>query len=236
MYSYTEQGYGHQNEDAIASLRHPADSTVLICSLADGQGGRSGGAAASQSAVNACIKTAAGYPPLELADPFIWVSICEAADQHVSAVLDAGYTTLIGLAVIQSFIAGASCGDSAVTLLLGDEFVILTEHQYKNPPVGSGGARLTPFSAHLLEPWKLLVVSDGAWKYVGWDQIENLLRSGVGDRLVPNLRELVLESSGGKLVDDFSAIFIESLREAVHDKQLNPYLCDCSRGRGDAKS
>lgn len=32
---------------------------------------------------------------------------------------------------------------------LEPQFVLLTKHQHKNPPVGSGAARLTPFSARL---------------------------------------------------------------------------------------
>jgi PPM family protein phosphatase len=206
---YTEQGYGHVNEDAIAALRHPTDSSVLMCALADGQGGRSGAGAAAQNAVRLCLEFAVTYSPGNLADPLTWVSICEATDRKVSTFPEAGYTTLIGLTVAPTFVAGASSGDSAVALLHGDRFAVLTERQQKNPPLGSGACRPTPLSAQLSEPWKLLVVSDGVWKFVGWERMTRLMRSDAGDALVALLRDAAVESSAGRLVDDFSALVIE---------------------------
>jgi hypothetical protein len=150
-----------------------------------------------------------------LVDPLTWESICEAADKQVCSFPEAGYTTLIGLTVIQDFIAGASSGDSAAVLLLGDQFVVLTEHQHKNPPVGSGGCRLTPLSARLIEPWKLLVVSDGVWRYVGWERMESLMRTDAGDALLSRLRDAAVESRDGRLADDFSVLLIEP-RDAIN--------------------
>src|SRR5262245_33964844 len=209
IHRYTEPGYMHVNEDAINAVHHPTDSRMLLCALADGQGGRSGGGAAAQNAVRLCLEMASTYPPNKLVDPFTWVSICEAADRKVCAFPEAGYTTLIGLTVVPDFVAGASSGDSEVVLLLGDRFKILTELQQKNPPVGSGGCRLTPLSAQLNEPWKLLVMSDGVWRYVGWERMKSLMRSEAGDALVARLRAAAVENTDGRLVDDFSALVIE---------------------------
>jgi len=84
-----------------------------------------------------------------LLNPFTWQAIGEAVDRSVSLDADAGYATFIGLALTPSFVIGSSCGDSAVALFLGEKFVQLTEQQHKNPPSGSGAARLTAFSARL---------------------------------------------------------------------------------------
>src|SRR5215510_2893517 len=206
---YTEPGYGHINEDAIAALRHPTDSSLLICALADGQGGRPGGGAAAQNAVRLCLENASTNSPAKLVDPYTWVSICEAIDRQVCGFPEAGFTTLIGLTVGPAFVAGASSGDSAVILLLGDQFIVLTARQQKNPPVGSGGCRLTPLSARLSKPWKLLVVSDGVWRYVGWERMANLMQSDAGEVLLSRLRDAAVESRAGRLADDFSGLLIE---------------------------
>jgi len=47
----------------------------------------------------------------------------------------------------------------------------LTRQQAKNPPIGSGDALFTPFGALLADPWLVLAMSDGVWKYVGWDRL-----------------------------------------------------------------
>lgn len=209
-YTYTEAADWHSNEDALASISHPSDGQILICALADGQGGQSGGALAAQTAISACIESAKTYSSHELANPFTWISIGESSDKRVSTVIGAGFTTLIGVAVFPAFLAGASCGDSAVALLLGNEFVLLTDKQHKNPPIGSGGAGLTPFSARLVPPWKLLVVSDGVWKYIGWERLERLIRTEDGSQLIQALRNAAVESKAGRLADDFSVILVQS--------------------------
>lgn len=56
LYNHTEPGSGHINEDAIAFTLHPEDASVLICALADGQGGQAGGEAASKASVSLCIE------------------------------------------------------------------------------------------------------------------------------------------------------------------------------------
>jgi hypothetical protein len=208
IHTHTEPADWHPNEDAIAFVRHPSDAQILICALADGQGGQAGGAMAAQSAVSVCLDIALRDLPQELSNPFTWISIGEATDKEVCNISETGFTSLVGLAVCPSFVAGASCGDSAVALLLGDEFTLLTENQHKNPPIGSGAACLTPFSARLDAPWKLLIVSDGGWKHSGWERIENLLRREDGSRLLKVLRDIVIESAGGRLADDLSVLII----------------------------
>ena len=209
VYHHTEAGNHLSNEDAIGFVRRADKSAVLICALSDGQGGQPGGAPAAQHAVAACLECAQARPTREMLDPFGWASLGEVVDRSVMRVPDAGFATLVGAAVTPEFVAGASCGDSAAGLLLGDKFVLLTERQQKNPPVGSGAARFTPFSARLTEPWKLLFMSDGVWKYAGWDGIIGLCRSVNGQSLVSSLRDMATGATDGRLMDDFSVILIE---------------------------
>jgi PPM family protein phosphatase len=209
VYHHTEVGNHPSNEDAIGFVRRGDETDALICALSDGQGGQPGGAPAAQHAVTACLEFAQARPGRELLDPFGWVSVGESVDRSVMRLPEAGFATLVGAAVTSEFVAGASCGDSAAGLLLGDKFVLLTERQQKNPPVGSGAARFTPFSARLFAPWKLLFMSDGVWKYAGWDGIIRLCRSVGGQGLVSSLRDMAADATRGRLMDDFSVVLIE---------------------------
>src|SRR5204863_3743246 len=106
--------------------------------------------------------------------PSCWETILQRADATVSATAGAGFTTLAAFALTNKHICGASCGDSAVVLFnAGDLAQFLTSGQRKNPPIGSGGAVGVSFAANLSSPWTVLAMSDGVWKYAGW---ENVLR------------------------------------------------------------
>ena len=211
VFTHSEPGGHVTNEDAIGVVRIPGDPVALICALSDGQGGQAGGALAAQTAVNSCLEKAQRYAVKDLVNPYTWDAIGKAVDHDVSLKPEAGYTTFIGLALIPSFVIGLSNGDSAVALFLNDKFVVLTEQQHKNPPVGSGAARLTPFSARLAHPFKLLVISDGVWKAIGWETIHARGRAANGRELILGLRDLAAEYNGGTLHDDFSVILVESL-------------------------
>ena len=210
VYSHSEPGGHLTNEDAVAVVRYAEEPPILLCVLSDGQGGQAGGARASQLAVDSCLEQAQSYRPNKLLNPFTWQAIGEAVDRGVSLDPAAGYATFVGLAVLPPFAAGVSCGDSAVALLLSDKFVQLTERQHKNPPVGSGAARLTPMSAKLEGSWKLLVMSDGVWKFAGWEAVAERCRTEVGEALISSLRELAVSNTSGRLLDDFSVILIEA--------------------------
>ena len=53
----------------------------------------------------------------------------------------------------------------------------LTANQIKNPPVGSAAAVFTPFAGRLERPWTVLAMSDGVWKYVGWERVRAIQRN-----------------------------------------------------------
>ena len=209
VFHYSEIGSHNENEDALEIADHNSDSSLKICALADGQGGQHGGAAAAKCAVSSCLVKAQSISPRDLTNPFTWEEIGEYVDQNVAKLSEAGFTTFIGMCVTNSFVVGASCGDSAAALLVDEKFLILTEGQSKNPPIGSCGARLTPFSAFLGENWKLLAMSDGVWKFTGWDSIIQAIKSESGENLISNLRDEVI-SRTKEMVDDFSIILIES--------------------------
>jgi hypothetical protein len=134
-----------------------------------------------------------------------------STDAVVAKDSDAGFTTLIGLEVRGDLVSGASCGDSAVLAVTGSgELKELTEKQVKNPPVGSGEAVFVPFEAELVRPWRVLAMTDGVWKYVGWDRIHELAAKYGGEELLAALQNAARLPRTGQFQDDFTLVLIEA--------------------------
>src|SRR5207253_11431307 len=106
-------------------------------------------------------------------------------------------------------VAGASSGDSAALLVSGGKAHELTAGQQKNPPVGSGAAVAVPFAATVKEPWRVLVMSDGVWKYVGWDQVGEVACRACGSGIIAELQRLARLPRSGRFQDDFTVVVLE---------------------------
>jgi serine/threonine protein phosphatase PrpC len=210
-FTWSEPGGHAANEDAFVVEQHPRDPSCWIGALADGQGGRSGGGEAARLACRAVIETAATRPVDALRRNATWLDMLRAADQRVHADDRAGYTTLIGLAVAGDRIVGASNGDSELWLMGGDGRVSeLTDRQEKNPPIGSGYAAIAPFAAPLVRSWLVLAMSDGVWKYVGYDAIREALETFRGQGLIDALLSRARLPRTGGLPDDFTAVVLQT--------------------------
>ncbi|HEU5098462.1 MAG TPA: PP2C family serine/threonine-protein phosphatase [Roseiflexaceae bacterium] len=202
---YSERGGAHaDNEDAVESRRHDRDGALWLCCLADGQGGQPGGARAAQIAVQSAITAALAVSPRALLKPKICEGIVRAADNAVYADPEAGFATLVVLTIRDRRVCGASCGDSAAVLLQDGERVVLTQEQLANPPIGSRAARPRSFYLDLEPPWRICALSDGIWKYAGWDRIVALMRRKGGSDLVDALRAAAIRPGTDRLPDDFS--------------------------------
>lgn len=207
---FSEVGGHAVNEDAFAVQQHPLDPELWICIVADGQGGQRGGGRAAAVACQSALAQAISLPPKKLSEPRTWSGIVATADEAVRVDPDAGYTTLVALAASPKWLAGASSGDSAAMLVMNDRTIELTAKQHKNPPVGSGAAEPISFQMALKAPWKLLAMSDGVWKYVGWERIiETAQRTG-GQPLIDNLQALARLPTSGQFQDDFTIVVLEA--------------------------
>ena len=213
LFTFSEKGGHLINEDAFLIEPHPSDSSLLICALADGQGGRRGGSEAAQIACHTVVERAQGYSPKQLTKSNTWLKIVGTADSAVQQFPEAGFTTLVGLAIIGDELYGASSGDSAALVLnVHDQRHLLTENQQKNPPVGSGIAQFVPFQVQLIEPWLVLLISDGVWKYIGWNSVHSLIARHKGAALIPALKDEA-RATGGGFRDDFTVVAIYSSEE-----------------------
>lgn len=195
-------------EDYIFVRRHPENHSVVICALADGQGGRAFGREAATAACESVWASASALSPSELFDDAIWQTIVARAD--VAAEKAGGFTTLIALALDHDFAAGASCGDSKAFFRRSGQSEIeeWTHRQPKNPPVGSSSAASEPFMCHAIHGGRLVLASDGAWKYCGYEALRDGFDLQI-DQFAAHLREAIFRRSGSTLPDDFSIIVID---------------------------
>jgi len=210
VHSCSEAGGHRLNEDAFRVQAHPLAPDSWLCFVADGQGGHAGGGRAAQLACQAAVGVARRCRPEALIDPSVWSNILRQADVAVAADSQAGLTTLVGLAVHRDHVAGVSSGDSATLLVCDGKPTELTAAQHKNPPVGSGAAVPAPFVAAATEPWRLLVMSDGVWKYVGWDHIVEIASRAHGQAVISELQQLARLPGSGRFQDDFTVVVLEA--------------------------
>lgn len=210
VFAFSEGGGHEVNEDSFAVRAHPDDESCILCVLADGQGGQAGGGRAARVATTTTIEAALGYPPGTLLAPGYWSQVLKQADRAVHADPEAGFTTLVGLAVSSQCICGASSGDSGV-LILDDQKRAheLNRQQTKNPPIGSGDAFFVPFAAHLEAGWLVMAMSDGVWKYAGWDRIRDAATRLRGQALVDGIQGFARLRGSGRFQDDFTLIVIQ---------------------------
>jgi serine/threonine protein phosphatase PrpC len=204
----TEIGSGGENEDAFIVRPHPSDENCLLCAVADGQGGQPFGGTASRLACQVCIDLASRTALDRLASPMAWTEIIRQTDQTVAGDRSAGKTTLIGLSVHGNHVHGASHGDSAAVMLgLGQPMLVLTERQRKDPPVGSGSVIATGFSVEVAAPWKLLVMTDGVWKYAGWEWVRHAAGMTDMNEILDTLRAAA-RPRFGRFQDDFTLVVV----------------------------
>jgi serine/threonine protein phosphatase PrpC len=214
VHYFSEPGGHRLNEDAFRVQPHPLDPDCWLCFVADGQGGQAGGGPAAQRACQTALAAAVGSRPARLAQPSTWTDIVRQADTAVAADDAAGFTTLVGLCVYRNYVVGASSGDSAALVVIGGKHHELTAAQHKNPPVGSGAAVAVPFAAALKEPWRLLVMSDGVWKYVGWDRVIEVASQARGPDVIAELQQSARLPGSGRFQDDFTVVVLEAPTEA----------------------
>lgn len=84
----------------------------------------------------------------------------------------------------------------------------MTDRQAKNPPVGSGAAWFVPFVAKLAAPWLVMAMSDGVWKYVGWDRLIAAVAAHHGEPLIEAL-QVSARLRSGRFPDDFTVVVFE---------------------------
>jgi PPM family protein phosphatase len=211
LHTCTQPGDHPKNEDAFLAQPHPLEPDAWLLFIADGMGGRPGGARAAQLACQSAISAASALHPDKLTHPKSWLPIFHSTDAAVSKDQGAGFTTLVAACVYKNKLAGASHGDSAALLLNhSSDPIDLTADQLKNPPLGSSASTPTPFSASLRSPWRLILMTDGVWKYAGRDTVTQLTSTLPPADAIAQLKHAAALPATGRFQDDFTLLLLES--------------------------
>lgn len=205
------------------------DRIVLV--IADGAGGIGGGAEAAQFACDRAMQLAHASP----GNTRDWGDRLLAIDQALSKSENGGQTTLVVAEVWNGKVVGASVGDSEAWLVGNQhESVHLTEHQQRKPLVGSGLASPCPFGPVELSGRRLLIGSDGLFRFARLDQLLGVAQVSVTPR-APSLLSDLARLPNGELPDDVSVIVCEedADRTAVM-REITELLPGAQRGESDA--
>jgi serine/threonine protein phosphatase PrpC len=210
IFTFSEVGGHARNEDALEINPHPIDPASYVCAVADGQGGRAGGAEAARIACQKCLELGLDYSPARLLLPSTWQDIFRKVDKAICDDSIAGFTTLVSFCISESHVAGASNGDSAAVLKNSDVApIMLTHGQHKNPPLGSGGAITVSFAAALEKPWTVVAMTDGVWKYAGWETVLAIASDRSGEEIIQELKNRARLPLSGAFQDDFTVVVLQ---------------------------
>ncbi len=206
---------GHAvNEDRITYFKV---GDLFIFALADGVGGRAGGARAAQLLIEE-VETNA-YKITNWKEKEQWVNFLEAIDQKLNDDSEAGETTAIIAATDGKWLTGAMVGDSSLWLLSGTNIQDVGEGLRRKPYLGYGGATPKGFSQRL-NGEVLLLASDGLTKYTSSEKIAGIIAQDDLDKAGDELLEAVRYPSGA-YPDDVSFI-IARLPDACSNSAKAP--------------
>jgi PPM family protein phosphatase len=180
---------GSAGEDRVA-IDELADRTIII--VADGAGGTGSGARAAELLCAHTVDSlrGGGDPSRALVE----------GDRLLHRTANGGEAAAVAIVIAGNQIIGASVGDSEAWLITDEGVVDLTEQQRRKPLLGSGRAEPVAFGPVGLHG-RLLVGTDGLFKYASLAEIVARAREDDLERAVERLVDVV-RSRSGCLLDD----------------------------------
>jgi len=201
---------GDRGEDRIAIDHHGNDWIIVV---ADGAGGTGSGAQAAQAACDGVIMEFRTH--LDDLDNILWGACLNALDKKMQRTCDGGQTTVVVVAINNGRVSGASVGDSVAWLVSDFDIIDLTQYQRRQPLLGSGEASPIGFRPMFMNgriPYsRLLVGTDGLFKYAPPDRIEALVKSDDLEMAISSLIDAVRLKSGA-LSDDVAVVLCEEIQ------------------------
>jgi serine/threonine protein phosphatase PrpC len=189
---------GGRGEDRLVVER--AGDRLLIV-VADGAGGTGGAAVAAQDVCDAAVAT------FRAGEADAWTHRLQRIDSMLATAGHGGLSTAVVVEIADEHIHGASVGDSGAWLVLDGTVSDLTERQIRKPLLGSGAAKPVAFGPVPFRG-RLLVATDGLFKYATRAQLVSAASRGVPDSAVTALIDAVRMPSG-RLQDDVGVVVCE---------------------------
>jgi PPM family protein phosphatase len=168
--------------------------------VADGMGGRSGGAAAADTVMHAAQELA-NQPPTSW-DSLRWLA---ELDWRMGESGTVGETTAVVARLTALGPIGVAVGDSVAWWIRADDWGTLTDAAVPKPWIGSGRSVPVPFGKPLQYVGTLLLATDGLVKYTSAERIVEVVRTVPFEDVPRALVELVRPPSG-RLPDDVAVI------------------------------
>jgi serine/threonine protein phosphatase PrpC len=182
------------------ALAVPIPGGYLVA-VADGAGGTGDGAAAAECLITGLAKRAG------VAASNDWFEALLELDDEILAHRSGSQTTGVVAYVSAGRIIGASVGDSSAWLISpAGEMTDLTAHQRRRPLLGSGEALPVVFEAEFGDG-RLLLASDGLFKYATAERICSLAMQGSVTEAADALANCVRLPSG-RLQDDVAVVIV----------------------------
>jgi len=197
---------GGVNEDAtFCAPVH--DGRLLMAAVADGVGGRPGGARAAQKAIQLTLRRAKSMLATVVLDHSPWRMALEAVHGELCRERGGGETALTVLITDGERWTAAWAGDSRLYRLRGGEVTLLTQPRWRTGYLG--GERVDPQAiSGTGEPGdRLVLLSDGIWKYVQADRFASHL-SATPAQIMTRLLQEAGRLLSGRLVDDASGVVV----------------------------
>lgn len=198
---------GDRGQDRIA-IDHHKNNWIIV--VADGAGGTGGGAEAAQAVCDGIITEFRTH--ITELDNILWGASLKALDQKMLRTCNGGLTTAVVVAINNGRVSGASVGDSMAWLLSDTDMIDLTKYQLRQPLLGSGEASPIGFRPIFMNgriPYgRLLVGTDGLFKYAQPDRIVTLARNDNLEKATISLIDAVRLRSGA-LPDDVAIVLCE---------------------------
>jgi serine/threonine protein phosphatase PrpC len=200
------------NQDAAAWSRSEDPGAVQWGVVADGHGGRPGGAAAARTAVLAAstFLTRLAYLP-STEELLLLGRVC---DERVRDEGEAGFTTLCLAVVSMGRGRILRCGDSRAYLFQpapdGGLLTQVAEAAPQHPLLGSGQARFGVNRMELSADQVLLICSDGLLDVLGEPEVRDCLAACTADPASDLLQTARRRAPGG-FSDDVSVVTLSTV-------------------------
>ena len=218
----------HGGQDRLA-IQQFDDRIVLV--VADGAGGTRGGAEAAQFACDRVMQ----FATVSAGSSRDWTERLHAIDRELSKSDLGGQTTLVVAEVWNGAVSGAAVGDSQAWLVSPrGEMLDLTEDQQRKPLLGAGTARPCPFGPIEMRGGRLLLATDGLFRYAAQDKVLDVAAA----RVIPRAPSLLIDLArlpNGELQDDVAVVICEEGVDRIDAMQgVTALLPQAQEGDPDA--